>query len=53
MNRISEVARDVDVILKTDVFVVGSGPGRLAAALAASRAGARTVLLDLDLPWPV
>ena len=46
MKQVPEAARQVDVILETDVLVVGSGPGGLAAALAASRAGARTALLD-------
>jgi ribulose 1,5-bisphosphate synthetase/thiazole synthase len=46
MSTISEEARLLDVILETDVLVVGSGPGGLAAALAASRAGARTALID-------
>jgi ribulose 1,5-bisphosphate synthetase/thiazole synthase len=46
MNQILEIARSVDVILETDVLVVGSGPGGLAAALAAARAGARTALID-------
>jgi ribulose 1,5-bisphosphate synthetase/thiazole synthase len=46
MKKISEAARSVDVILETDVLVVGSGPGGLAAALAAARAGARTALID-------
>jgi ribulose 1,5-bisphosphate synthetase/thiazole synthase len=45
-TKIAEQARSVDVIHETDVLVVGSGPGGLAAALAASRAGARTALLD-------
>src|ERR1700729_3351450 len=41
-----EPARSLDVILETDVLVVGSGPGGLAASLAAARAGARTALID-------
>jgi ribulose 1,5-bisphosphate synthetase/thiazole synthase len=46
MKKMFESARSVDVVLETDVLVVGSGPGGLAAALAASRAGARTALID-------
>jgi ribulose 1,5-bisphosphate synthetase/thiazole synthase len=46
MRSIIEPARSVDVTLETDVLVVGSGPGGLAAALAAARAGARTALID-------
>src|SRR5208283_5231941 len=46
MKTIDEAARSLDVILETDVLVVGSGPGGLAAALAAARAGARTALID-------
>ena len=46
MKKIAEAARSVDVVLETDVLVVGSGPGGLAAALAAARAGARTALID-------
>ena len=37
MKKIPEPARAVDVVLETDVLVVGSGPGGLAAALAAAR----------------
>ena len=31
LKKIAEPARSVDVILETDVLVVGSGPGGLAA----------------------
>src|SRR6266404_3489098 len=46
MKKINETARSIDVVLETDVLVVGSGPGGLAAALAAARTGARTALID-------
>jgi len=46
VSTVLESARSLDVILETDVLVVGSGPGGLAAALAAARAGARTALID-------
>lgn len=43
---IHESAREVDVVHNTDVLVVGSGPGGLAAALAAARAGAQVTLVE-------
>ncbi|MBN2205624.1 MAG: FAD-dependent oxidoreductase [Thermoleophilia bacterium] len=46
MKHIAEPARSIPVLAETEVLVVGSGPGGLAAAIAAAREGARTILLD-------
>jgi len=46
MKEIKEKSRVIPVLAETDVLVVGGGPGGLAAALAASRAGAHTVLVE-------
>jgi hypothetical protein len=46
MKQIEEPSIAVPVIAETDVLVVGSGPGGLAAALAAAREGVSTMLVE-------
>jgi hypothetical protein len=46
MQTIQEAARTVPVMAETEVLVVGSGPGGLAAALASARQGAETILME-------
>lgn len=44
--KITEPSREIEVIHQTDVLVVGSGPGGLAAAIAAARAEVSVCLLE-------
>ncbi|MCK3682881.1 FAD-dependent oxidoreductase [Maribellus sp. YY47] len=43
---ITEPARQIPILAETDVLVVGGGPAGVAAAIAASRAGAETYLVE-------
>lgn len=45
-NMITEPAREIPVLANTDVLVIGGGPAGTAAAIAASRAGAETYLVE-------
>lgn len=46
MKMITEVSKQVPVIAETEVLVVGSGPGGLAAAISSARAGVNTLLIE-------
>ncbi|HNT38285.1 MAG TPA: FAD-dependent oxidoreductase [Rubrivivax sp.] len=44
--RVREPARDTEVLAEVDVCVLGGGPAGMAAAVAAARGGARTLLVE-------
>lgn len=46
MTTITEPARETPVLGETEVLVLGGGPAGIAAAVAAAKTGARTVLLE-------
>lgn len=45
-NTVTEPAREIPVLTQTDVLVIGGGPAGTAAAIAASRSGAETYLVE-------
>ena len=46
MRTITEPSRQVPVVAETEVMVLGGGPAGIAAATAAARSGAKTMLLE-------
>lgn len=45
-GRVSEPARDIEILDRCEVLVVGAGPSGLSAAVSAKRAGADTILVE-------
>lgn len=46
MDEVHEAAREIKVLDEVDVLVIGGGPGGLSAAIAAARAGVKTMLVE-------
>lgn len=46
MNMVDESSRSIPVMAETDVLVIGGGPAGLSAAIAASREGVDTIIVD-------
>ena len=46
MKFVTEKAKEIPILTETDVLVVGGGPAGLSAAIAAARAGAKTILIE-------
>ena len=46
MKMVDESSRSIPIMAETDVLVIGSGPAGLSAAIAASREGFETILVD-------
>ena len=45
-EQIVEPAREIPIVGRSEVLVVGGGPAGIGAALAAARTGARTTLVE-------
>jgi hypothetical protein len=45
-SKIKEPEREISVLMRVDVAVVGGGPAGIAASVGASRAGSKTVLIE-------
>lgn len=48
MKTYTEPARNIPIVAETEVLVAGGGPAGIGAAIAAARAGAKTMLIEKD-----
>ena len=46
MAMIIEPARETEVVAETEILILGGGPAGIAAATAAARTGARTIMME-------